>query len=166
MASLVVISVIPHFTGTLSLIGSSAIIYMILSDREKKLNIPKHRLMLAISVYDVFQSFALAMSTLPYPKESIDDYPYGAIGNMTTCQIQYFFVTLGLAVPIYNAFLCLFYYLIINHRWRPEHFATKIEPFMHIAACLLQLYRMMLWWQSQVAQCGYIHQVNQSLQSL
>merc|ERR1719491_170438 len=135
----VLLSLIPHFTGSLSVIGSSAIIYMVLSDREKKLLIPKHRLMLAMSVYDVIQSLALAMSTLPFPKEYSDVYSYGAIGNMTTCKIQYFFVTLGLAVPMYNASLCLFYYLTIRHRWRQKHFATKIEPFLHIGACLIPL---------------------------
>merc|ERR1719491_1836319 len=119
----VLLSLIPHFTGSLSVLGSSAIIYMVLSDRENKLLIPKHRLMLAMSVYDVIQSLALAMSTLPFPKE-FDTYSYG---NMTTCKIQYFFVAVGLAVPMYNASLCLLYYLTIQHRWPSKHFGTKIE---------------------------------------
>merc|ERR1719491_313531 len=135
----VLLSLIPHFTGSLSVIGSSAIIYMVLSDRENKLLIPKHRLMLAMSVYDVSQSLAQAMSTLPFPKEYFDDSFYGALGNMITCKIQYFLVTLGLAVPMYNASLCLLYYLTIRHRWRQEHFATKIEPFLHTGACLIPL---------------------------
>jgi len=121
-----VISWIPHFTGTLSFIGSLGITYLILSDREYKLTKPNHRLMLSMSAFDVLSSAALASSTWSF-------------GNMTTCKIQYFFVTLGLAVPMYNASLSLLYLLTIRYRLHQRHFATKIEPYLHAASVLVPL---------------------------
>jgi len=127
---------ISRITGTLSFIGSSAIIYMILSDRAKKLSKPSHRLMLPLCTFDLFQSAAVAMSTLALPRSS---NVYGALGNMTTCKIQVFFLALGLACPMYNASLCLLYLLTIRHRLDQRHFATKIEPFLHTASILIPL---------------------------
>jgi len=131
-----VVSWIPHFTGTLSFIGSSSIIYMILSDRENKLAKSKHRLMLSMCIFDVLSSSALATSTWAFPRESLF---YGSIGNMTTCKIQYFFATLGLAVPMYNASLCLLYLFTIRYRLHQRHFATKFEPYLQAASILLPL---------------------------
>jgi len=132
----VVIAWIPHFSATLSIIGSSSIIYMILSDSKKKLAKPNHRIMLAMSAFDVLSSAALATSTWPYPQETLS---YGSMGNMTTCKIQYFFVSLGLAVPMYNASLCLLYLSTIRYRLHQRHFATKIEPYLHTASVLIPL---------------------------
>jgi len=131
-----VISWIPRFTGTLSFIGSSSIIYMILSDRENKLAKPNHRLMLSMSTFDVLSSAAMASSTWSFPRES---NVYGSMGNMTTCKVQYFFATLGLAVPMYNASLCLLYLLTIRYRLHQRYFATKIEPYLHAASVLFPL---------------------------
>ena len=132
----IVASWIPHFTGALSLLGSSAVIYMIISDRAEKLAKPNNRLMLMLCAFDVIQSAAVAMSTWPFPRS--DDI-YGSMGNMTTCKVQYFFAALGLTVPMYNASLCMLYLLTIKHRLHPRHFATKIEPFLHTASVLIPL---------------------------
>lgn len=131
----IVVSWIARFTGTLSIIGSSSVIYMIISDRVEKLAKPKHRLMLMLSVFDVSQSTAVASATWPFPRS----YIYGSMGNMTTCKIQYFFGTLGLTVPMYNASLCLLYLFTIKYRLQPTHFATKIEPYLHTASVLIPL---------------------------
>ena len=109
---------------------------MILSDRENKLAKPNHRLMLSMSVFDILSSFAIATSTWPFPRES---NIYGSMGNMTTCKVQYFFGTLGLAVPMYNASLCLLYLLTIRYRLHQRHFTAKIEPYLHAASVLFPL---------------------------
>jgi len=132
----IAISIIPRFTGLFSLVGSSLIIYMILSDREKKLVKSYHRLMLVMSVFDVFQSIALAASTSPFPKET---QIYGSIGNKATCQVQYFFLIIGMAVPMYNASLSTYYLLTIRYRFPFRYFETKIEPFLHGASVLIPM---------------------------
>ena len=88
-----VIAVIPMITGTLSIIGSSLIIYMSLRSLRKNSRLTKsskmyYRLLLGMSAMDILQSTAQAFSSLPMPKETKN--VYGAIGNETTCVVQAF----------------------------------------------------------------------------
>lgn len=130
----IALSIIPRFTGFFSIVGSSAIIYMILSDREKKLVKSYHRIMLVMSFFDILQSVALAASTSAFPRETPI---YGSIGNMSTCRVQFIFLTLGLAVPMCNASLSIYYLLTIKYRYPSRDFARKIEPFLHASSVLV-----------------------------
>ena len=132
----IVISWIPHFTSSLSCIGSSSVIYMILSNWKTKLAKPNHRLVLLLSTFDVLQSVAYGASTLAHPR---DPDVYGSMGNDSTCKAQFFFVSLGLAVPMYNASLSLFFLLTIRYRLHPAYFSTKIEPVLHSLSVLVPL---------------------------
>jgi len=122
-------------TAALSILGSSLIIYMILSDWKRKLDRPFHRLVLMMSIFDFLQSAAMAVANTAFPQESNID---GAKGNTQTCAIQSFFIALGLAVPIYNACLNIFYVLTIRYRFSSERF-TKFEPALHAIAILVPL---------------------------
>jgi len=132
MNALLPISYICRVTATFSILGSLSIIYMILSDRERKLVRPYHRLMLMMSIFDVLQSIAFAISVAALPKESTLS---GAKGNAHTCTAQGFFVTLGLTVPLYNLSLNIFYVLTIRHRFTSQQFA-KLEPAAHVVSIL------------------------------
>lgn len=125
---------IPRFTGILSILGSSAIIFIIFSDRKRKLSRPKNRLMLLMSFFDVSQSASMALSSLPYAREK---GIYGARGNEATCSVQKFFFLLGMAVPLYNASLNLLYLLMIRYDMNPKEFSAKIEPFLHLVSIFL-----------------------------
>ena len=133
---IIVLVWIPRVTATLSSLGSLAIMRMILSDRKEKLKKPNHRLMLGLSTIDAFHSAVYLMTTLPSP---VDSNIYGAIGNTRTCSAQGFFLMLGLAVPIYNTSLSLFFLLTIRYRMRQRDFANKIEPFLHLVSVLAPL---------------------------
>jgi len=122
-------------TGTFSILGSSLIIYMIISDRKRKLVRPYHRLMLLMSFFDVLQSIALVISVRAVPVES---NIYGAKGNINTCMTQGFFLMLGLAVPLYNSSLNIYYVLTIRYSISSEKFA-KFEPILHAVSILLPL---------------------------
>jgi len=116
----------PRFTGALSTIGSLAIIYIILSDRSRKLMKPKNRLMLCMSIFDCFQSIALTLSTAGAKISCI-------------CQIQGILIWLGLAVPLYNSSLNLYYLLAIRYNVDTKYFSTKIEPYLHAMSILYPL---------------------------
>jgi len=107
---------------------------MILSDRKEKLAKPNHRLMLMLSAFDILASTAYLMTTLAFPRES---EIYGAMGNDNTCTAQGFSILLGLAVPMYNASLCLFFVLTIRYRLPPTRFSATIEPFLHTFSVLI-----------------------------
>jgi len=128
-------SSIARTTASLSLLGSSLIIYMILSDWKRKHDRPFHRLMLMMSIFDCLGSAALIVNNTAIPKES---NIYGAKGNTQTCAIQSFFIVLSYAVPIYNACLNIFYVLTIRYSISSERF-TKFEPALHAIAILVPL---------------------------
>jgi len=127
---------IPRVTATLSSLGSLAVIYMILSTRKEKLTKSNHRLILALSTVDTFHSAAYATTTLASPRDS---HVYGAMGNNGTCSAQGFLIMLGLAVPMYNTSLSLFFLLTIQHRVRQSTFSAKIEPIFHTVSILAPL---------------------------
>jgi len=136
MNELVPISWISRFTATLSMIGSSSIIYMIVSDRKRKLVRPYQRLMLLMSIFDVLQSIAFVINVTAFPQESD---VYGAHGNALTCTVEGFIGTLGLAVPIYNLNLNIFYVLTIRYRFSSDQYA-KFEPAVHAVSILVPLF--------------------------
>jgi len=125
-----------RITGLFSILGSSAIVYMVISDRKNKLTKPSHRFLLLMSIFDIMQSSALAISSIAMPKNP--DYP-GTMGNDTTCVIQGFFATLGLAVPLYNSSLNLFFLLSIRYNIDPKIFSRNIEPYLHAFSTLVPL---------------------------
>lgn len=127
---------ITRFPATLSALGSLAIMYMILLARKEKLTKSNHRLMLALSTFDVFHSAAVAATTLASPR---DTHFYGAMGNNGTCSAQGFLLILGLAVPMYNTSLSLFFLLTIRFRVSRTTFSAKIEPILHTVSILAPL---------------------------
>jgi len=127
---------IPRLTATLSSLGSMSIMYIIISARKEKLTKTANRLMLGLSTFDALHSIAYAMTTLVSPRDSKF---YGAIGNDRTCSAQGFLLILGLAVPMYNTSLSLFYLLIIRFNVRRATFSAKIEPFLHAVSILAPL---------------------------
>lgn len=124
---------VSRITGSLSIIGSSAIIHMILSCRKRKLARPNNRLMIMMSGFDVVQSIAIVVSTAAIPSAL---EIYGARGNQTTCVVQSIVMALGLAVPLYNSSLNLFYLLTIRYSVNSALFSSKVEPFLHLFSIL------------------------------
>ncbi len=78
----------------------------------------QNRLLLPMSVFDIIGSIGWAFSTTPIPRGS--NCTYGALGNEATCVTQGFMITLGLAVPMYNAMLCIYYLLVVKYNIRDE----------------------------------------------
>ena len=61
---------------------------------------------------------------------------FQASGTTASCSAQGFFLMLSVAVPIYNAFLALYYVLVVNYRMTDQQLTQRIEPWMHgIAFC-------------------------------
>lgn len=98
---------IPRFTGLLSAIGSSLILWDILvskkNARSRSLTSLQH-LVCGMSIFDLFGSVGNMLSTIPIPENqnfessstSIPTGVYGAKGNSGTCAAQGFFYSIGL----------------------------------------------------------------------
>jgi len=123
-------------TSSLSILGSSLIIYMIKSGQRTKLQLSHNRILLAMSILDILQSTAIAFLTTPAPRDSgLPD----ALGNDTTCAIQGFFIQMGFAVPLYSAALSIYYLLRIRYDVNCRQLSRRFEPFCHSLSLLFPL---------------------------
>ena len=91
------LSILPLFSGFLSLIGSGWIIVEVVTTRAK-IQTVYNRLLLGMSVVNAFTSVAYMFSTIPMPVDSTD--AVWAHGNTQTCTAQGFFIQLGIIPPI------------------------------------------------------------------
>jgi hypothetical protein len=140
----VAISVIPHFTGLLSVLGSLWIIIDILRDRRKKLQRTYHRTMLGMSLSDVMGSAAMALSTWPLPSEDSGVVDGGSVfaasGTQGTCTAQGFFVQVGMAAPLYSGFLAFYYVLMVKYNVNEQSKKMRLmEIIFHLLVWLLAL---------------------------
>ena len=109
----IVLAIVPKISSLFSLFGSAWILLEVVTDHHgptPKRQHPYHRLLLGMSVYDIFESLWNFASTwaIPVGTEGV----WQPRGTTATCTAQGFFLTLSVAVPIYNAFLSLYYVMV------------------------------------------------------
>jgi len=133
-------AIAPRVAGSLSVISSALIIYVILLSRTKLSSI-YHRIMFGMSVADIIGSFAMALTTLPMPKhlpreDEFEQYQFAGtrLGNTQTCTAQAFSVYLGFITMFgYNASLCVYYACAIALRMKEKVIRRYIEFMIHLA---------------------------------
>ena len=135
----------PRYSGGVSVLASSTVIYLIFKSRTK-LHTIYHRIMLGMSSVDILGSLAMGLSTLPMPRGSSAELGYDydwagtRLGNVHTCNAQGFFFCFGtIAMFIYTGSLCLYYTLAIAFRMREERIAKYAEPFLHAVPLIVPL---------------------------
>jgi len=121
------LSVTPHVTGTLSVLGSAYIIYDIASDR-KKWSSPYYRLLFAMGVVDFLSSFATSLSTVPMPAGTD---VYHSYGNSASCKAQGFFIHFNIASPLYNLMLSIYFLLTVTFEWSKDDIKKRVEIWLH-----------------------------------
>lgn len=126
-----------RFSGCLSVIGSSLIIFIIVRGGKEKLSRIHNRLLVCMCSVDIINSINLALTVTMNPSR-LHPHMYGASGNNTTCRIQGFLLTVGFAVPMYLSVLCLYFMAIIRYDTK-EEVLQKIEPYAHGIAVLIPL---------------------------
>lgn len=96
-----------------------------------------HRIMFCMSLADIIASVAMALTTIPMPKDMIyTQFEPKAYGTTTTCSIQGFFFTLGSTITFgYNALLCFYYLCAIRYKMKDSKFRNRVEPWLHFV-CL------------------------------
>jgi hypothetical protein len=138
-----VLAFIPRISASLSLFGSSMIIYDVSRDKTKR-GCVYHSLMLAMSVFDINSSIAWGLATLPTPDYDKqhddayfdDDFTYGAKGKGWTCTAQGFFIQLGFTSMFYNVSLS-FYFLMVVRYGMKEFQIRKLRLRLHVPALVL-----------------------------
>jgi len=131
-------AVAPRITGSISVLASALIIYVIFRSSDGLSSI-YHRIMLGMSFADILGSMAVAFTHLPMPmpnmSEVIDSYEFEGtrLGNTQTCTAQGFFFVLGtVGTYVYNGTLCVYYACVIAFTMRESNVKKKVEPFLHL----------------------------------
>ena len=152
-AQQITLAMVPKFSSLLSLAGSTWIVAEVLTgssttttsrassrhhhrlkSRMPNRQHPYHRLLLAMSIYDILESVWNFASTWPIPAGTAN--VYRPLGTTATCTAQGFFLTLSVAVPIYNACLALYYVLVVRVGISDRTLRRYVEPGMHAVAGL------------------------------
>lgn len=149
----IILAVVPKVSSLLSLFGSAWILTEVLTDNAPltpKRKHPYHRLLLGMSVYDILESVWNFASTWALPRDTQDVWQ--PKGTTATCTTQGFFLTLSVAVPIYNAFLSLYYVMVrLVGNKETVRFFVYAHLFMNIA---LSVSMLVLWNCFQVIVYG------------
>ena len=108
------IIVISKISSVFSMLGSSYIIQDVLWDQKKQNESTYHRIMLALSCFDLISSFGHFLGTWAMPQGE----QLFAVGTETSCSIVGFFmVTTSYSTPLYNCSLATFYFLKLRLSW-------------------------------------------------
>mmetsp|Transcript_12459 Transcript_12459/g.23387 ORF Transcript_12459/g.23387 Transcript_12459/m.23387 type:complete len:509 (+) Transcript_12459:453-1979(+) len=137
---------IARTTGTISVVSSALLVLVILRSNIG-LSSVYHRIMLCMSLADIIASIAIALTTIPMPKDMIyTQFEPKAYGTTATCSIQGFFFTFGSVVTFgYNTSLCLYYLFAIRYKMKDSKFRKRVEPWLHILCFVLPLHYAVIY---------------------
>jgi hypothetical protein len=121
-------------TGSLVAISSLIVIHVIWKS-QIRLSSVYHRIMFAMCLYDFTGSVAMALTTIPMPKDQI--YPFesniASYGNVATCEAQSFiYIISSFASSTYFCGLSIFYMCIIAFRLSDKTIRNCLEPCIHL----------------------------------
>ena len=133
----VALAILPKISSMASLIGSLLILYEILVLDRRKLGRVYHRILLAMSLYDVVESSFNFQSSWPIPRGTKG--VAFARGNTEWCEAQGFFLQFGIVIPILNMCLSIYYLLVIKYSWTEEDIRIYAEPWFHVVSLSVAL---------------------------
>ena len=122
--------IIPTITGSISCLSSLTIIAFIL---RSKSNTIYHRIMFGLSSADIITSLAIALTTLPMPKDVIYPFSGPSYGTIGTCEAQGFMYIMGTSLAFcMMAALNIYYACTLSFNVREEVFRRFIEPVLYV----------------------------------
>jgi hypothetical protein len=122
--------IIPTITGSMSCLSSLTIIAFIL---RSKSNTIYHRIMFGLSFADIIASLAIALTTLPMPKDVIYPFSGPSYGTIETCEAQGFMYIIGSCLAFcMMAALNVYYACTLSFNVREEVFRRCIEPVIYV----------------------------------
>jgi hypothetical protein len=148
LAQQVAITLVPAFSGTLSIIGSTSIMWMLMAENWKKLKNVKYRIIFALCLSDVINSLWFVFFSLPIPKGTPG--VWGAMGNYTSCNVMGFFLQFGIIGSFYNGALSLYFYKSLCYSMKDEEIAKRYEKWMHIGCFVWPLGTAIAAWQQDL----------------
>ena len=124
-------AVVPRVAAAFSLLGSSFIVYEVLSDAKKRRRV-YHRIMCGMSCFDIIGSVCYFLGRWPMPPDGLAGFGLsGGVGTDATCTAQAFFGQAVVGTVTYNASLAVQYYLIVNRSLSETTIAKKYGKILH-----------------------------------
>lgn len=134
----IALATVPKVSSVLSISGSTFILLECFYFDPKRLERVYNRLLCSMAVLDIMESIWNFASTWPIPKQSNPSVAF-ASGNNGICNVQGFFLQLGLMIPVLNACLSLYYLLVIRYSWSEEKIRREIEPWFYAVSIIIGL---------------------------
>ncbi|GFH62084.1 hypothetical protein CTEN210_18560 [Chaetoceros tenuissimus] len=126
-------------SGSLSFISSCLIMIIILRSKQ---NTPYHRIMFFMSFWDSIASVAMALTTIPMPKDVEYDFASPSYGTTRTCQAQASIILFSLGlVLLSNIMLNVYYLCTIRYNVSNAKFRLRAEPIFLLTAIPLTLFQ-------------------------
>lgn len=131
--------VIPTVIGSVSFISSAIVISIILRS-STGIRSTYHRIILSLSASDSLVSLAIALTTIPMPREVIYPFEMPSYGNVKTCKIQGISYITGNAVMfIMNCSLYVYYLCTIRFKMREQTFRCYLEFPLYALSIVISL---------------------------
>lgn len=127
-AKLTALKYVSFLPGLLSILGSSCLIYHVLSSNPDK-RTSKHHLLLGLSVSDISSSFWITFGAALVPRTS-----------RAFCQTQGFFAQLANITTFYTAFLSVYFFLRVRYNVPETRLKQRYEPWFHATSLLYPLF--------------------------
>ena len=123
------LSLLQISSATLSIIGSTIIIYQVWNcERHRRMSYG--RILLGLSLADLVASTSFALAPFLLPADT--SQRVWASGNNVSCNFLGFWSQLAYLAPWYNGVLGFYYYLTIRWGMMRSAFAKKYEKWIHI----------------------------------
>ena len=127
--------IIPTITGTISFLSSLIIVSFILRSKQ---NTTYHRIIFMLSFYDLLTSFAIAITTLPMPRDVIYPFSWPSYGNQSTCAAQGMSYMIGNGGMLcMNGILNIYYLFTLRYKMEEKFFSRYLEPPLYSISVLL-----------------------------
>lgn len=126
--------------STLSAFCSLLILYLI-GKSPQKLSTTYHRIMALMSIFDFIASTCMALSTLPMPSDNAIEFEGPMLGNKQTCQVQGYFITLGMAGGG-SLYMCLSWYFVLSITFKIslDTIKRRLEPLFFLYSIFMALF--------------------------
>eukprot|EP00980_Cylindrotheca_fusiformis_P020398 scaffold7423_cov122-Cylindrotheca_fusiformis.AAC.2 len=126
-----VLAILPIPSATLSILGSSTILYMAHRSRQRRKWTPYTRLLIGLSIYDIIASVSISIATFLRPASSARAWTFG---NDATCSASAFITQLSHSTGGYNAMLSFYFLLTARLGFKNSYIARRFEPIMHFVS--------------------------------
>lgn len=123
-----VLATLPIPSAILSIIGSAVIIFIALKSRGRQKWTTYTRLLIALSICDIFSSVNISISNFLRPSESPRAWAYG---NDATCTATGFLTQVSYSAASYTAMLSFYFLLTARFGLKNTEISRRFEPLMH-----------------------------------